>query len=217
MPKPTFFNLPEEKRKQIIDECFREFSLNAYEQASITTIVNRLGIAKGSIYQYFENKKELWVYLKEKAEQTKMQFIKDIDRNSFKDFWSYYRALYANGIQFDLKYPDQSLFLYKSGTSENSPEVKEYLDGWKKKAGIMFEKWVEHEKKTGGFNKKLPTKLIVHTLLTMSLSIKDLLEDQFGLDFEKNIRSGKSLFGKNEKEIMEAVDQLILIMKKALE
>jgi AcrR family transcriptional regulator len=63
MPKPTFLNLPDEKRKRITELALDEFSTYPYRQASLSRIVSRAGIAKGSMYQYFENKLDLYRWL----------------------------------------------------------------------------------------------------------------------------------------------------------
>ena len=62
MPKETFFNLPEEKREAILDIVIKEFSDNDYKNVSVSRIVKRAGIAKGSFYQYFEDKKDYDCY-----------------------------------------------------------------------------------------------------------------------------------------------------------
>jgi TetR/AcrR family transcriptional regulator len=54
MPKQTFFNLPDEKRDLITDVVIDEFADNDYDKVSISRIVQRAGIAKGSFYQYFD-------------------------------------------------------------------------------------------------------------------------------------------------------------------
>jgi AcrR family transcriptional regulator len=53
MPNQTFFNLAEEKREQITQVAIDEFANNDYGGGSISRIVARAGIAKGSFYQYF--------------------------------------------------------------------------------------------------------------------------------------------------------------------
>src|SRR5678815_4721000 len=63
MPKPTFLNLPEDKRERIVELAIEEFSDKPYAQASISNIVARAGIAKGSFYQYFEDKLDLYRWL----------------------------------------------------------------------------------------------------------------------------------------------------------
>lgn len=59
----TFLNLPEEKKTRILDTAIHEFAEKGYGAASINSMVNRLGISKGSIFQYFNNKKSLYFYV----------------------------------------------------------------------------------------------------------------------------------------------------------
>lgn len=63
MPSKTFFNLPDEKREKIISAALREFASRGFAKTSINSIVERAGIAKGSIYQYFADKKDFYLYL----------------------------------------------------------------------------------------------------------------------------------------------------------
>jgi AcrR family transcriptional regulator len=63
MPKDTFFNLPADKRALIRDVAISEFARYSYDAASINRMVAEAGIAKGSFYQYFEDKRDLFLYL----------------------------------------------------------------------------------------------------------------------------------------------------------
>jgi len=63
LPKQTFFNLPEHKRERIIQCAVEEFAHRGYKQASINRMVEAAGIAKGSFYQYFEDKDDLFVHI----------------------------------------------------------------------------------------------------------------------------------------------------------
>lgn len=58
MPKTTFLNLPQEKQKKVLEICKKEFEEKPIFEASVSDIVNALGIARGSFYQYFENLEE---------------------------------------------------------------------------------------------------------------------------------------------------------------
>ncbi|WP_049944401.1 TetR/AcrR family transcriptional regulator [Anaerococcus provencensis] len=55
MAKDTFYNLEEEKRAKITEVLISEFSQKPFADVSVKTIVERLGIARGSFYQYFED------------------------------------------------------------------------------------------------------------------------------------------------------------------
>ncbi|MFV0400177.1 MAG: TetR/AcrR family transcriptional regulator [Oscillospiraceae bacterium] len=63
MPKQTFFNLPEDKRRHILDAAVDEFAERGYKLAGVSRIVSRAGIAKGSFYQYFEDLDDLYCHL----------------------------------------------------------------------------------------------------------------------------------------------------------
>lgn len=66
----TFERLNEQKRHAFLEAAFKEFSLKGYDAASITQLVKALGIAKGSVYQYFDDKQDLYKYLIETAFRT---------------------------------------------------------------------------------------------------------------------------------------------------
>ncbi|WP_225743439.1 TetR/AcrR family transcriptional regulator [Marinilactibacillus sp. Marseille-P9653] len=63
MPTQTFFNLPESKRERLIAGAMKEFTEKSLNEASISNIVKNAGISRGSFYQYFEDKKDLYFYL----------------------------------------------------------------------------------------------------------------------------------------------------------
>lgn len=59
----TFEKLPEEKKKKIIDACIDEFGSKGYINASTNNIVKNAGISKGTLFNYFGNKKNLFLYI----------------------------------------------------------------------------------------------------------------------------------------------------------
>lgn len=63
MPKPTFFHLPADKRQRIVDAAVEEFGARPYAKATLDRIVEDAGVSKGSMYQYFSGKSDLYVWL----------------------------------------------------------------------------------------------------------------------------------------------------------
>lgn len=55
----------EHRRKQILDCAKRLFSENGYYQTQISDIQQEAGVARGTIYQYFENKEDIFQTLLE--------------------------------------------------------------------------------------------------------------------------------------------------------
>ena len=60
MPTETWHNLPQDKRASILLVANREFAAKGYANASLNKIAEEAMIAKGSLFQYFENKLDLW-------------------------------------------------------------------------------------------------------------------------------------------------------------
>jgi len=65
MPTKTFLRLPEEKRERFIDAAWAEFARTGFAETSIANIVKGAGIARGSFYQYFADKDDLFDYLQD--------------------------------------------------------------------------------------------------------------------------------------------------------
>lgn len=63
MPTTTFFNLPSQKQRSIVDLGYEEFSNNIYENANIRNIIKKANIGIGSFYRYFESKDEFYLYI----------------------------------------------------------------------------------------------------------------------------------------------------------
>jgi len=63
MPKPTFHNLPEPKRRRLIEAALDEFATQPYANASLDRIAANAEVSKGSLYQYFEDKADLYQHL----------------------------------------------------------------------------------------------------------------------------------------------------------
>ena len=59
--KPTFDNIPEEKRRRIIEVATKEFAKKGYHDASISNIAEKSGISVGAVYKYFDNKQDLFL------------------------------------------------------------------------------------------------------------------------------------------------------------
>ncbi len=100
MPKATFLQLPDDKRTRIVQAALVEFSDHSYDVASISRLVSTLGIAKGSIYQYFGDKLELFTWLLEEAGRRKIAAISPDSLATSGDVFARLRAMYGAGLEF---------------------------------------------------------------------------------------------------------------------
>lgn len=84
---PAFDNISEEKRQKIIDVCIEEFAEKGYEKASTNGMVNKAEISKGSLFHYFGNKKNLYLYLLDIAMDYFMSRFYSYDTKSSSDIF----------------------------------------------------------------------------------------------------------------------------------
>lgn len=128
MPKQTFYNLSEEK-KNLIDKVLKdEFSSKPFKDCNVKNIVDRLSIARGSFYQYFDDLKDSYFYILDK--ETKdvhflfMSVLRQNNNNVLK-------ALDVFGDEVcDLIFEDGEYNLYKFRYLYWNSELE---DGWKAK------------------------------------------------------------------------------------
>jgi AcrR family transcriptional regulator len=149
MPFLTFFNLPEEKRQRILDCAIDEFAENDYDSASISKIVARAGIAKGSLYQYFADKSDLYHYLLELALQKKAELLSSTklpepDKNVFETL----RHLFQIMAGFEVRYPQLAKIGYRAVHSKSQlPE--DIMASARRSTQQYFIELIEEGKKQG--------------------------------------------------------------------
>jgi AcrR family transcriptional regulator len=203
MPKKTFFNLDKKKREKFLKACFEEFSAHEYNSASVSLIVKELEIAKGSVYQYFENKKDLFFYLVDIATEEKEKFLADFKPDNYKSFFNWISADLEAKFKFEKEKALISKFLDNFYLQKNNPELREkyikvrhkeynaYLNAVKN-AGDVFRKKTEAEKVA---------------VLLMKL-------DEISVDYSEII-SGKKMSAKSKAGISQEVAEGFLDLIKS--
>lgn len=89
MIKDTFYNLPDRKQNRIIDVSFKEFVAYGFDLASIQRIVKNAGISRGSFYQYFDDKADLFEFVLMQAAQRKLKYLEPalVEKNNLGIFY----------------------------------------------------------------------------------------------------------------------------------
>jgi len=106
MPKQTFLNLPEQKRQIIINTAVDEFAGFGFDASSINRIVANSKISKGSFYQYFEDKMDVFKYLMDLLTNEKIEFFKTKHPPvANMDTFDYFRWMVKTGMEFNSAYP----------------------------------------------------------------------------------------------------------------
>ncbi|MCG2589461.1 TetR/AcrR family transcriptional regulator [Rhodohalobacter sulfatireducens] len=217
MPKDTFHNLPEEKKEKITNAFLREFAIHPYDKASLSSVVKSLGIAKGSVYQYFDDKLDLFTYLIEECSAVKMKYVGQLKRENFNDFWGYFRSLYSEGVKFDLENPLESHFLHSLADNLNSPSVKGLYDEMLTNIIAGFEQMAKHEVELGLFRDDIPIKTIGFILYKNGRAINEQMEVTGHINPKESIKKGKPVYEGKVDQLMETVDNYIKILQRALD
>lgn len=77
MPTDTFFRLPTEKRQRIFQAAITEFASHSYKEASINRIIKEAQIPRGSFYQYFDGKEDLFFHIFEQISKEKVELYQN--------------------------------------------------------------------------------------------------------------------------------------------
>ena len=175
MPKDTFFNLPPEKRQAITDLALRMFAENDYKNVSISAFVREAGIAKGSFYQYFEDKKDLYLHLIDLAGKEKQAFFEENPPpGASMDLFSYLRWMYSVGVSFEFQNPHFAQIGYRAlyGDAPLPTEtVKVLQDGTRQ----FFEGLLARGKAQGHVRADLDTDLAAFIFNTIFTHLGDYL------------------------------------------
>ena len=122
MPSATFLNLQHDKRERFIEAALDEFAAHPYDQASISRIVKRIGIAKGSLYQYFSNKHELFTWLVEEAGRRKLELVNTPPPEG-TDLFARLAWMYRQGLTFIAREPRWARVALRATEPSQDPEV----------------------------------------------------------------------------------------------
>jgi len=203
MPKGTFFNLPDEKRERITEAAIDEFAEYSYEGASITRIVDNANIAKGSFYQYFEDKKDLFKHIIDIIGEKKLMYMTRLLKDFEKlDFFQAFREMYAAGIKFAKDNPRLSKIgnslikgadvkLMQEVLGEAIPKSNEFIKG-------MLLRGIQR----GEIAPEIDADIVAYMLTELSISISEY--------FIKEMKA------EDDTEILELADKMISVIENGI-
>lgn len=124
MPKDTFYNLPEEKQRRILEAAKKAFSEKHYKAVTIDSIVALANIPKGSFYQYFDNKDDLFKYMfSDLGVDKKKELFDELEQSKHLKFSELILRMIERASRFETK--DASMLgLKERFLNETSQDVK---------------------------------------------------------------------------------------------
>ena len=218
MPKPTFFNLPAAKRDAIIELAIEEFSQNAYRQASLSRIVQRAGIAKGSIYQYFDNKLDLYRWLiTEHIAARKMSAISAAAPPADASIWQVLEIAYLAGFRFTLVEPRLAALGTRFMRDASDPDVRAIAARNRDASDAWLRALVRGAIDAGDIRAELDVELAVGLLtLTLGEGMLELMARRLGLNLSELLEDPGATNQLTEQDVLELVRGVIGFLRTGL-
>lgn len=116
----SFEKLNEDKKQTILNAGFRIFGEYGYTKTSIEDIAKEAGISKGSLFYYFESKKNYFLYLYEYATSIMKEVVDIPDENGIPkymektDFFERLDDIKTKKMRLTILYPYMSSFVKKA-------------------------------------------------------------------------------------------------------
>ncbi|MBV6449538.1 MAG: hypothetical protein MHPDNHAH_00249 [Anaerolineales bacterium] len=209
MPKQTFHNLPKDKREKIVNAAIDEFAKYGLENASTNRIVANSGIAKGSFYQYFKDKTDVFDYLMEVVAQEKTDFFKGKHPpQKNMDTFEYFRWLVKAGMEFNSAYPRMAQAASRVLFVEGLYYGKNFAE-YHKKTQEALTAMIKQAMKNGEVDPSVDVELAVMIMETWSNAITTYIitEGMKQKDIMKWVRSAKT---------QEKIDKMLYVMEYGL-
>ena len=78
MPTVTWARVDPARRAAIIDAAEAEFGAHGFSRGSLNVIARRAGVAKGSLFQYFADKRDFYAFITDIASQRVRCYMEDL-------------------------------------------------------------------------------------------------------------------------------------------
>ena len=192
LPTATFFNLSDEKKERIINSALDEFSENSFHQARVSKIVNNAGIAKGSFYQYFKDKKEIFKYIIDIMGEKKLKYLEDIiKKQPGMDFFEFLEELYKRGLKFAKDHPRLNKIGNKLFSNSSNELFEEIMEINKNKSIDFFENLLKEGIEKNKIDSEVNIKLTAYLLTNINILIGELVykESEFEMEDMEIVRS----------------------------
>jgi AcrR family transcriptional regulator len=199
MPKQTFFNISEKRRNRILEVAVDEFSSKSYYEVSVNAIVKKADISKGSFYQYFDNKLDLFKYILTYLGDKKLEYINQTTAyHQQMDFFEYLRAIYIAGFKFALN--NKKLFNISKSIFSNDDLKFEFVQLTRQRSQEYFKGIVDDGIANGSLDQAINKEIFINLIITLNFSLVDYYYED--------------LIAADDQAIESIVDDFIYLLKK---
>lgn len=218
MATTTFENLKPEKREQFLAAAFAEFARNDFHSASVSRIVATLGIAKGSVYQYFEDKTDLYRYLLDLASTRKLASIeaRTAELPPEADFFAVHKAIILAGAAFDFGYPEYSLLIVNAMREPPCPELGDLAAGLARRSAEFLQTFVTRGVRSGDIRDDLDHTVIQNAVNALTLAVGPHMEQKYRFSLRVQLEHPDRSLPFTDKDLERETDALIDVLRRGI-
>lgn len=121
-----FERLNEDKKNNIINSAIHVFAQKGYKKAATDDIIRFAGISKGSLFVYFKNKQNLFLYVYDFVLETISNELLHENKTDESDVLERLKNFFLAELELVNKYPDMFEFV-KMVNTENIPALSEKI------------------------------------------------------------------------------------------
>ncbi|MEL7567472.1 MAG: TetR/AcrR family transcriptional regulator [Dehalobacterium sp.] len=206
MPKETFFRLRDDKQERILRAAIHEFVENGFDRAKIGDIAQNANVATGSIYQYFKDKKELFVYCAEWGLQVLYKKLNERMNIGDMDIFEYLQEYMANVEVMD---KDRELILFMQLMAKEPGLKDDSMKAMYNVGGAYGKKLLQNSKRRGKVRTDIDDDLLMEYFTAVA--------ERFGLrwmnrywDFVTEMTEEQS------RTIQKELTQMLELLKKGM-
>jgi len=210
VPRETFKNLESDKQQRIMDTAVDEFSSHGFRQASVNRMVQKLGIAKGSMFQYFGTKEGLFHVVFDHAVELVRRSLRQAKQHTVEtDFFERIRQSLIAGVDFIDRHPKVYKIYLKMVFQEDFPLRAEFLQ----QVHLFSAEYLRPVVESGMARGELRSDLDIDAAVFFLDALLDRFLQAYCISF---LDAGSGLYQASKGEMEKRVEEFIQLLKRGM-
>jgi TetR/AcrR family transcriptional regulator len=210
VPRETFKNLESDKQQRILDTAVEEFSSHGFRQASVNRMVQKLGIAKGSIFQYFGTKEGLFHVVFDHAVELVRRSLRQVKQHTVEtDFFERIRQSLIAGVNFIDHHPKVYKIYLKMVFQEDFPLRADFLQ----QVHLFSAEYLRPVVQSGMARGELRSDLDIDTAVFFLDALLDRFLQAYCVSF---LDAGSGIYQAPQDQIEKRVEEFIQLLNRGM-
>ncbi|NLI82473.1 MAG: TetR/AcrR family transcriptional regulator [Deltaproteobacteria bacterium] len=210
IPRERFRNLESQKKQKILDVAVEEFGAHGFKEASINRMVHKLGIAKGSIFQYFGSKEGLFHLVFDHAVELVRHSLRRVKQDTAEqDFFERIRQSLFAGIRFIDRHPRVFHIYLKMVFQEDFPLRAEFLN----QVHLFSAEYLKPLVQAGVERGELRTDLDPDMAVFFLDAIMDRFLQAYAVSF---LDAGAGLYQASPESVSQKIDEFVRLIREGM-